>query len=51
MTFVGVLVDAVMIYSSFEFEVLESKNLADVTFINLTTLWMTLKTSMNRKEM
>lgn len=51
MTFIGGLIDAGKMFSIFELEILGTKDLVDMTFINLITLWMTLKTAKNREDM
>ena len=51
MTFVDGLTDAAVMYSSLELKIFGTKNLNDMTFIYLTTLWMISETTNDRKDM
>ena len=43
MTFIGSLIDAAVMYSSFEIKFLGTKDLIDMTLIDLATFRMTLE--------
>ena len=51
MSFVCCLIDTTIMNSSLEMKFAGTKNLIDMTFINLTSFRVTLKTTLNRKNM